>query len=71
MTAYKETAAQINTIDYLVPIGALLLLFVFADTTIERPDFLIIGAALVLLVNITLIKPKGGRAAMHKRHGMT
>ena len=52
--AHNEAAAQINTLCYLSPVGALLLLVVFADTTIERPGLLIVGAASVVVVNMVL-----------------
>ena len=60
--AHNEAAAQINTLYYLAPVGALLLLVLFADTTIERPDLLIAGAAGVVVVNMVLhVDPEGAR----------
>lgn len=50
--AHKETAAKVNAIYYVAPIGAMLALWVFADTTIKRPDLLILGTAIVLGANI-------------------
>ena len=60
--AHGQTAAQINTLYYLTPVGALLLLALFADSTIDRPDLLIVGAAAVVVVNmVTHIDPEGAQ----------
>lgn len=60
--AHGPSAAQINTLYYLVPVGALLLLVWLADTTIERPDLLIVGAAGVVVVNMVLhLDPEGAQ----------
>ena len=60
--AHNEAAAQINTLYYLAPVGALLMLAWFADTTIERPALLIVGASAVVVVNMVLhIDPEGAR----------
>ena len=60
--AHNEASAQINTLYYLAPVGALLLLVWFADTTIERPDLFIVGAAAVVVVNMVLhIDPEGAQ----------
>ena len=52
--AHGQTAAQINTLYYLTPVGALLLLAWFADTTVERPGLLIVGVTTVVVVNMVL-----------------
>lgn len=68
--AYGEVAAQINAIYYLVPIGALLLLWGLTDTTIERPDLLIAGAAGVIAVNMILqLDPEGARQRADRSGG--
>ena len=60
--AHSEAAAQINTFHYLAPVGALILLAWLADTTIKRPDLLIVGAAAVVVVNMVLhLDPEGAQ----------
>ena len=54
MAANHPAATRINTLYYLTPVGALLLLAWLADTTIEQPDLLIVGAATVVVVNMVL-----------------
>lgn len=64
--AHGHTAASINSLYYLVPVGALLLLAWRADTTIERPDLFIVGAAAVVAVNmVSHLDPEGA----HQRAG--
>ena len=59
---HGQVSAQINTLYYGVPVGALLLLVWLADTTIERPDLLIVGAAGVVAVNMVLnLDPEGAQ----------
>ena len=58
--AHGKTAASINSLYYLVPVAALLLLAAFADTDIDRPDLLIAGVAGVVAVNMILhLDPEG------------
>ena len=60
--AHGQASAQINSLFYLTPVGALLLLAWLADVTIERPDLLIVGAAAVVVVNMVLhVDPEGTR----------
>ncbi len=57
---YKHESAGVNSIYYLTPVAALLLLAGFADTDIARPDLLIAGAAGVVAVNMVLhLDPEG------------
>ena len=52
--AHGKTAASINSLYYLVPVAALLVLAAFADTDIDRPGMFIAGVAGVVAVNVIL-----------------
>ncbi len=57
---HGRDAAGVNSLYYLTPVGALILLAGFADTDIARPDLLIAGAAGVVAVNMVLhLDPEG------------
>ena len=59
---HGKTAASINSLYYLVPVAALLLLAEFADTDIDRPGLLIAGVAGVVAVNMILhLDPEGAK----------
>ena len=65
-----QAAAQVNSLYYLVPVAALVLLVAFADTSIERPDLLIAGAAGVVAVNMVMhLDPEGARQRAHQAGG--
>ena len=50
--AHTHAAAQINTLYYLAPVSALVLLALFADTTIEHTVLFVVGLALVVAANM-------------------
>lgn len=58
----QRRSAQINSLFYLVPIGALSLLVWLGDSNLERPELLIAGVAGVVAVNMVLhLDPEGTR----------
>ena len=63
-----QRAPQVNSLFYLVPVGAVLLLAWFADTDIARPDLLITGLAGVVAVNMVMhLDPEG---ALQRRNAV-
>ncbi len=55
-----KSSAGINTLYYMVPVAALLLLALSGSTDIARPDLLIAGAAGVVAVNMVMhLDPEG------------
>lgn len=70
MDAHGKEGARINTLFYLVPVLSLLLLAALTDTTIERPDLLIAGAAGVVAVNMVMhLDPEGVKQRTHRSGG--
>ena len=67
-----QSAPQINSLYYLVPVGAVVLLAWLADSTVARPDLLICGVAGVVAVNMVMhLDPEGAsqRAVRAGGHG--
>ena len=64
---HGQSAAQVNSLYYLVPVAALVLLAAFADISIERSDLLIAGAAGVVAVNMVMhLDPEGAQQRAHQ-----
>ena len=67
-----QSAPQINSLYYLVPVGAVILLAWLADSTVVRPDLLICGLAGVVAVNMVMhLDPEGAAQRTYPvgRHG--
>lgn len=69
----QRRSAQINSLFYLVPVGALGLLVWLGESELERPELLVAGVAGVVAVNMVLhLDPEGTRdraGAMSGGHG--
>lgn len=71
-TVFRQRGARVNSLFYLVPAVAIVLLQWRADTEITRLDFLIIGVAGVVAVNMVVhLDPEGAhqRALAAGAHG--
>ena len=61
-----QSAPQINSLYYLVPVGAVILLAWLADSAVARPDLLICGVAGVVAVNMVMhLDPEGADQRAH------
>ena len=61
-----QSAPQINSLYYLVPVGAVVLLAWLTDSTVARPDLLICGVAGVVAVNMVMhLDPEGAAQRAH------
>ena len=65
-----QSAPQINSLYYLVPVGAIMLLAWLTDNAVARPDLLICGVAGVVAVNMVMhLDPEGAAQRAHPAGG--
>ena len=65
-----QNAPQINSLYYLVPVGAVVLLAWLTDSAVARPDLLICGLAGVVAVNMVMhLDPEGAAQRAHPAGG--